>query len=99
MASSTLKISQEAMETARSNYSDCVSRMTTLRNNLQTAVDNIKSDWQTEAGKVFFQKFNDEWYKNFNDYIDVIDHMSDNMQKSKNKYQVIFDEADKLGIK
>lgn len=99
MASSILKISQEAMESASSNYADCVSRMTMLRNNLQRAVDNIKADWQTEAGKAFFQKFNDEWYKNFNDYIDVINYMSDNMRKSKNRYQVVFDEADKLGIK
>lgn len=46
-----------------------------------------------------FEKFDNQWVKNFNDYIDVIGHMSDNMKISQNKYQTVFDEANKLSIR
>lgn len=99
MASNMLKINEEAMETAKSGYNDCATRMRTLRDTLKQSVDEIRTGWNSEGGKAFFKKFDDQWYKNFNDYIDVIEHMSDNMTISKNKYQPLFDEADKLNLK
>ncbi len=99
MASTPLKISEEAMETAKSGYNDCASRMKSLRNTLKNAVDDIRSGWDSDGGKAFFEKFDDEWYKNYNDYIAVIEHMSENLAKSKSKYQPLFSEADKLNLK
>ncbi len=99
MAANNLKVSQEALDSAKSGYDDCVERMTKLRNNLQNAVDGIRSGWQSEGGEAFFEKFDNQWVKNFNDYIDVIEHMKENMKTSQNKYQTVFDEANKLGIR
>lgn len=99
MASAPLKISEEAMDTAKSGYDRCAEKMKSLRDDLKSAVDEIRSGWDSDGGKAFFEKFDDEWYKNFNDYIAVIEHMSNNMQKSKSKYQPLFDEADKLNLK
>lgn len=99
MESTLLIISEEAMETAKSGYNDCAARMKTLRDTLKNAVDDIRSEWDSDGGKAFFKKFDDEWYKNFNDYIAVVEHMSENMTKSKSKYRPIFDEADKINLK
>lgn len=99
MASNMLKINEEAMEAAKSGYNDCATRMRSLRDALKKSVDEIRTGWNSEGGKAFFEKFDDQWYKNFNDYIDVIEHMSENMTISKNKYQPLFDEADKLNLK
>ena len=94
-----LKIDKEAMKTAKRGYDDCVQRMTELQNTLKTAVDEIRSGWKSDGGKAFFEKFDDQWYKNFSDYIAVIGHMSDNMDIANQKYQEIFDEADKISLK
>ena len=67
-------------------------------NSYISAVDDIRSGWKSDAGDAFFKKFDDEWKKNFDDYINVINHMSSNMQIAKNKYQAVFDEADKLKL-
>lgn len=99
MASNLLMINEEAMETAKSSYDSCALRMKTLRDNLKTAVDDIRTGWDSDGGKAFFEKFDNQWYKNFNDYIAVIEHMSDSMAKSKSKYQPLFEEADKISIK
>ena len=99
MASARLKISEEAMDAAKSSYDDCVEKMKQLRKILKKAVEEIRSGWDSDGGKAFFKKFDDEWYKNFNDYIAVMEHMSENIQKAKNKYQPLFEEADKLELR
>ncbi len=94
MSNDLLMINLEAMQTAQTSYNDCALRMETLRNKVKVSVEDIRSSWQSDAGDAFFKKFDDEWLKNFNDYVDVIKHMSENMVESKKRYQQVFDEAD-----
>jgi WXG100 family type VII secretion target len=93
-----LYLDKDALDTAKSNYSTYAQDMSTLKTTLEKAVDDIRSGWKTDAGDEFFKKFDDEWKKNLDDYIKVINHMSSNMQIAKNKYQTIFDEADELKL-
>ena len=93
-----LIISEEAMDTAKKGYDDCAARMKELRNRMSDAVDEIRGAWDSDAGKAFFEKFDDEWLSNFDDYINVIKHMSDNMTTAKNKYSPLFDEADNIKL-
>lgn len=96
--SEVLKVDQDALEAAKTNYKNYAQQMETLRNKLKGAVDDIRGGWKSDGGDEFFRKFDDEWLKNFNDYIAVIDHMAGNMQIAKNKYQSVFDEANKLNL-
>ena len=96
--SNVLKIDQDALETAKSNYTNYAQQMEELRNRLKSAVEDTRGGWKSDGGDEFFKKFDDEWYKNFNDYIAVIDHMASNMQIAKSKYQSVFDEANKLNL-
>lgn len=93
-----LYLDKDALETAKTKYSSYAQDMSALKTKLETAVDDIRNGWKSDAGNAFFTKFDDEWKKNFDDYINVINHMSSNMQIAKNKYQAIFDEADKLNL-
>lgn len=93
-----LYLDKDALDTAKSNYSTYAQDMQSLKTNLESAVNEIRSGWITDAGDAFFKKFDDEWKKNFDDYINVIEHMSSNMQIAKDKYQAVFDEADNLNL-
>lgn len=93
-----LYLDKDALDKAKTNYSTYAQDMTTLKTKLENAVDDIRNGWQSSAGDAFFKKFDDEWKKNFDDYINAINHMSSNMQIAKNKYQEVFDEADKLKL-
>ena len=93
-----LIVSEEAMQQAKTNYDDCAARMKSLRNKLSATVDEIRGAWDSDAGKAFFKKFDDEWLKNFDDYTNVIKHMSDNITKAERKYSPLFDEADKIKL-
>lgn len=96
MAEKNLKISQEALFRAKLSYNECAMKMSMLKCNLEVAMEDIRLGWQSDGGKEFFQKFDDEWAKNLEDYIAVIEHMSENMAVAEYKYREVFDEADKL---
>ncbi|WFR59082.1 WXG100 family type VII secretion target [Anaerocolumna sp. AGMB13025] len=93
-----LKVNEEALKKAKVTYQEQSQRMRALKSKLSTAVDGIKDGWDSKAGDAFFKKYDNEWVQNITDYIDVIQHMSDNMQIADNKYQTVFDTADKIKL-
>lgn len=93
-----LYIDKEVLDRAKNDYYSYAEQMGELRNNLAGAINEIRAGWQSDAGKAFFEKFDNEWEKNLNYYIQVIEHMSKNMEIAENKYQTVFDEANKLGL-
>jgi WXG100 family type VII secretion target len=93
-----LKINEESLKKAKLTYNEQAQRMRDLKKKLSTAVDGIKDGWDTKAGDEFFKKYDNEWEKNIIDYIDVIQHMSDNMQIANNKYKTVFDTAEKIKL-
>lgn len=96
--SEILKIDQDAFEEAKNNYEEYAQRMESLRSKLEGAVGDIRGGWISDGGNAFFKKFDEEWLKNFNDYIAVMEHMADNMQIAKNKYQSVFEATNKLSL-
>ena len=93
-----LYIDKEALEKAKNDYYSYAQQMRELRKSLVNAINEIRAGWRSDAGKAFFEKFDDEWDDNFLDYIEVLEHMSKNMEIAENKYQTVFDEADRLGL-
>jgi WXG100 family type VII secretion target len=93
-----LQVNEESLKKAKTSYNEQAQRMRELKVKLCTAVDGIKEGWDSKAGDEFFKKYDNEWVKNITDYIDVIQHMSDNMQIADNKYQTVFDTADNIKL-
>lgn len=93
-----LIIDRDAFEKAKTDYLSYAEQMRELKTKLVEAISEIRAGWQSDAGDAFFKKFDEEWEKNFDDYINVIEHMSKNMEIAQNKYQTVFDEADRLGL-
>lgn len=94
-----LKVNEEALKKAKTTYNDQAQRMRDLKAKLDKAVEDIKEGWNSKAGDEFFKKFDNEWEKNIIDYIDVIQHMSDNMKIADDKYQKVFDTAEKIKLR
>ena len=93
-----LMFSEDALKRARDIYSDQAQEMRNLKAKLTTTVDDIRDGWNSSAGDEFFKKYDDQWMKNITDYIDVIQHMSDNMDIANNKYQTVYDYAEKIKV-
>ncbi|MDF2904941.1 MAG: hypothetical protein K0R34_262 [Herbinix sp.] len=93
-----LMFSEEALTKARDVYSNQAQEMRDLKAKLTVAVDDIREGWNSSAGDEFFKKYDEQWMKNITDYIDVIQHMSDNMDIANNKYQTVYDYAEKVKV-
>lgn len=93
-----LMFSEEALKKARDIYSDQAQNMRDLKTKLTTAVDDIKKGWNSTAGDEFFKKYDSEWIINIDNYIAVIQHMSDNMDIANNKYQTVYNDAEKVKL-
>jgi len=91
-------IDSDALKKAKNDYMEYASQMKELKSKLEKAVDNLKTGWNTEAGKEFFKKYEDDWLNNLEDYIKVIEHMSDNMSIADNIYLTVFEEAKKVKL-
>lgn len=93
-----LKINADSLKKAKTSYYEQAQRMRALKVKLDTAVESIKDGWDTKAGDKFFEKYDTDWDKNITDYIDVIQHMSDNMKIADSKYEVVFNTAEKIKL-
>jgi uncharacterized protein YukE len=74
---------------SRNNLSD-------LRNSLNSAFEQLRSDWDSEAGKQFFERFDNDLVKNIDDYLLVFEHMRNNLRAASLKYGEVFSAADSV---
>lgn len=93
-----LVVNQEELLEAHKKYLDCAQRMTTLRDELKKAVEGLRGGWKSEGGDAFFEKFDDQWLTNFDDYIAVINHMGELLKSAEGSYRPLFTEAERLKL-
>ncbi len=93
-----LRFDLDVMKSAEASYQDYAARMTDVKMNLRQAIDAVRSDWDTDAGDAFFKKFDTDWEKNVENYIAVIQHMSDNMRIANSNYTSVWEEAKALNL-
>lgn len=91
-------IDEEALSSAKTQYATEAKDMQDLKDRLKQAVEDLKTGWDTDAGKAFIKKFEDNLYKNMQLYADTIQHMSDNMGIATSKYDAVFREAEQLKL-
>lgn len=66
----------------------------TLRSNIEASFEQLKKDWDSDAGKQFFDRFENELIKNLEEYKQVFEYMSANLQIASDKYEEVFRVAD-----
>ena len=95
---SYLQYDTEKMIEVKQVYADAVSKMTEIQKKMQKMVDSVKEGWDTDAGKAFFEKYDEEWLKGFNQYKEVLRHMSENLNTAQGKYTEVSNLAKKTKL-
>ena len=65
-----------------------------LRSNIEASFEQLKKDWDSDAGRQFFARFENDLLKNLEDYAKVFEHMSANLTAASQKYEEVFRAAD-----
>ena len=95
---SYLQYDTEKMTEVKQTYVDAVSKMTEIQKKMQKMVDSVKDGWDSDAGTAFFEKYDEEWLKGFNQYKEVLTHMSENLNTAEGKYTQITNLAKKTKV-
>lgn len=70
----------------------------TKRDELNAAIEKLRKDWNTEAGKSFFEKQDIDWEEQVNKYIEITGAVAELLQAAIDQYQNVYDEAEALKL-
>lgn len=68
--------------------------MEQLKTEIKMSFEQLRQEWDSDAGLLFFQKFEDDLLKNLDRYITVFEYMSKNLSTASQKYDEVFRAAD-----
>ncbi len=94
----SLKIDLQALAAAQSAYAAQAQALDGLNESLNSAISELRTSWDSDAGKEFFSKFDDSFCKNLTLYTRVVEHMADNIGKATKEYAPLFEQAEQLKL-
>lgn len=89
-----LLLNQEAFAQASRELKKERENLEILRANIVESLAQLELDWDSDAGKQFFLRFQEDLIKNLDRYIIVFEYMSQNLSTASQKYEEVFRAAD-----
>lgn len=89
-----LHLDQEAFRQAKRDLQRECTELEELKKNLEQSFAQLKKDWDSDAGRAFFARFEKDLLENLKRYAAVFAHMSENVQAASERYEEVFDAAD-----
>lgn len=88
----------DKLETAKKSIDDLINILETDNNKLTDALENLKAEWRTDAGKKFFEDHKDTWSEYVKKYVKKLTGVSDMLQKAIDQYEKIGSEVKNLRV-
>ena len=89
-----LYIDKDSLENGSRALTEQKGEMEKLKTDIKVSFEQLRKDWDSEAGKIFFAKFENDLIQNLDRYIIVFDYMSKNLSTASRKYDEVFRAAD-----
>lgn len=89
-----LLLDKDAFTQASKELKTKCEELKTLRSNILASFDQLRRDWDSDAGKQFFARFENDLLKNLDEYSKVFEYMSQNLSTASQKYEEVFRTAD-----
>lgn len=89
-----LMMDEEAFLQASKDMGIKCSELGQFRKDLTVSFAQLKKDWDSDAGKKFFERFENDLLNNLDKYALVFEHMSKNLSTASQKYEEVFRAAD-----
>jgi len=89
-----LLIDQDAFTQAGKDLKNKCEELKMLRSNIVASFEQLKKDWDSDAGKEFFARFEKDLLENFDKHSTVFEYMSQNLSTASQKYEEVFRAAD-----
>jgi len=94
-----LMFNLDSLRATKKKCSDTVKELNKLDRDIMKGLDTLKKDWQTPAGRKFFEEHNTEWHAQVVQYVNITNAVEDLLQCAIFEYQKVLDEASRLRIR
>lgn len=82
-----LKFEIDAFDAAITKYTDIASNMSIIKTNMENAMTELETSWQTPAGVAFRDLYDDNWATHVDQYVTVLNKLVELLRKAKTDYQ------------
>jgi WXG100 family type VII secretion target len=89
-----LLLDKDAFTQASKDLRTKCEELKALRTNIKVSFEQLKKDWNSDAGKQFFERFESDLIANLEKYSTVFEYMSKNLSTASQKYEEVFRAAD-----
>lgn len=93
-----LKFNMEQIAEAQRKVSEKRDDIDRLQKDLESALENLRSDWQTDAGKEFFNEDFETWTKSAEKYKTALDVLASLLEAANRQYEMITERASQIKI-
>lgn len=94
MAKADLYLDQSAFSTGKSKIDEQRELLLMLRGQIDRSFERLRKEWDSDAGKKFFERFQSDLLDNLDKYAIVFGYISENLSTSSQKYEEVFRAAD-----
>lgn len=89
----------DVFEAAIKAYENSILNLNKLLTDTQNSIAELKTKgWNSEAGRVFFENYTNEWSPILTDYIDLLTFLKECVEKGKTEFNILVEEAEKISI-
>ena len=94
----TLKFDIDKLKQTQTKCNELKDELSSDKDKLMDLLNGLRKDWQTDAGKKFFNEQNTDWESQVDNYAKIIGAISELLTVAINQYQIVIDEAKKLSV-
>lgn len=96
---SKLQYDTEQMRNSAQEYEKIAQKMVDVKNNINTQVRSLVSnDWLSDAGKAFSDMYSEDWGKNVDKYVAVLNEFAKMLRKAASEYDEVTRLANQIKI-
>ncbi len=92
-----LKVNIDTLQTTIQTYDTEITNLRAARASIQSSLSSLKSSgWDSNAGKAWFSLLDDEWLKNIDFQIRMLERLRNNLIIAKDEYMEVYNEQQAL---
>lgn len=89
----TLKFDVDQLKNTKQKCEALRDEIISLKDNLLDGLEELRKDWNTPAGKVFFEEQDTDWTKQVDNYVKITDAISELLGVAITGYEGLVEEA------
>lgn len=84
--SDVLEFDTDKLSGYAGNVQDVADNLAKQQKKLTKDLAGLREDWQTDAGKAFFEKYDDAWVRQLDGYIEMLGYLVEALEFAAERY-------------